>query len=264
MGILEGKNILVAGVTMNTSIGYRVVELAQAEGANVVVSNFGRAMSLTSRVLKRLDVEPPLVELDVTDEDHLASLAERIGEHVDHLDGLVHSIAYANPETALGGKFLTTPFSDVGVSIHTSAYSLVSLTMACKPLFAPSASVVGLTFDARLSWPIYDWMGVSKAALESASRYLARYLGPDGVRCNLVAAGPLETIAKKAIPGSEEFNNIWGGRAPLGWDPKDLTPTAKAVVALLSDWFPATTGEIVHVDGGVHAMGTAVRPPYDV
>ena len=255
MGILEGKNILVAGVTMNTSIGYKVVEIAQAEGATVVVSNFGRAMSLTARVLKRLDPEPALIELDVTNEEHLATLAERLGEHVDHIDGVVHSIAYANPETALGGKFLTTPFSDVGVSMHTSAYSLVSLAMATKPLFSESASIVGLTFDARMSWPTYDWMGVSKAALESASRYLARYLGPDGVRCNLVAAGPLETIAKKAIPGADEFNRIWGERAPLGWDPKDLTPTAKAVVALLSDWFPSTTGEMLHVDGGLHSTG---------
>ncbi|MBK9697145.1 MAG: enoyl-ACP reductase FabI [Propionibacteriaceae bacterium] len=255
MGILEGKNILVAGVTMNTSIGYRVVELAQAEGATVVVSNFGRAMSLTERVLRRLDPVPPLVEVDVTNDEHLAGLADRLAEHVDHLDGVVHSIAYANPETALGGKFLTTPFADVATSVQTSAYSLVSLTMACKPLFRESAAVVGLTFDARFAWPIYDWMGVSKAALESASRYLARYLGPEGVRCNLVAAGPLETIAKKAIPGSDEFNNIWGGRAPLGWDSKDLTPTAKAVVALLSDWFPATSGEMVHVDGGLHATG---------
>ena len=255
MGILEGKNILVAGVTMNTSIGYRVVELAQAEGATVVVSNFGRAMSLTERVLRRLDPVPPLVEVDVTNDEHLAGLADRLAEHVDHLDGVVHSIAYANPETALGGKFLTTPFADVATSVQTSAYSLVSLTMACKPLFRESAAVVGLTFDARFAWPIYDWMGVSKAALESASRYLARYLGPEGVRCNLVAAGPLETIAKKAIPGSDEFNNIWGGRAPLGWVSKDLTPTAKAVVALLSDWFPATSGEMVHVDGGLHATG---------
>jgi len=255
MGILEGKNILVAGVTMNTSIGYRVAELAQAEGATVVVSNFGRAMSLTSRILKRLDPEPPLLELDVSDDDHLATLAGRLGEHVDRLDGIVHSIAFANPETALGGKFLTTPFSDVGTSLQVSAYSLVSLTMACKPLFGETASVVGLTFDARSSWPTYDWMGVSKAALESASRYLARYLGPEGVRSNLVAAGPLETIAKKAIPGAETFNDIWGKRAPLGWDPRDLTPTAKAVVALLSDWFPATTGEMIHVDGGLHSTG---------
>jgi enoyl-[acyl-carrier protein] reductase I len=255
MGILEGKNILVAGVTMNTSIGYRVAELAQAEGATVVVSNFGRAMSLTGRILKRLDPEPPLLELDVSNDDHLATLADRLGEHVDRLDGIVHSIAFANPETALGGKFLSTPFSDVGTSLQVSAYSLVSLTMACKPLFGDTASVVGLTFDARSSWPTYDWMGVSKAALESASRYLARYLGPEGVRSNLVAAGPLETIAKKAIPGAESFNEIWAQRAPLGWDPRDLDPTAKAVVALLSDWFPATTGEMIHVDGGLHSTG---------
>lgn len=255
MGILEGKNILVAGVTLNTSIGYRVAEIAQAEGATVVVSNFGRAMSLTSRVLKRLDPEPALLELDVTNPEHLATLPERLGEHFDHLDGVVHSIAYANPETALGGKFLTTPFADVSTAVEVSAYSLVSLTMACKPLFSPSASVVGLTFDARMSWPTYDWMGVSKAALESASRYLARYLGPDGVRCNLVAAGPLDTIAKKAIPGADAFNNIWGPRAPLGWDANDSTATAKAVVALLSDWFSSTTGEMIHVDGGLHSTG---------
>ncbi|MBK8459772.1 MAG: enoyl-ACP reductase FabI [Micropruina sp.] len=255
MGILEGKNILVAGVTMNTSIGYRVAEIAQQEGATVLVSNFGRAMSLTARVLKRLDPEPPLLELDVTNDDHLAGLADQVRQHVDRLDGVVHSIAYANPETALGGKFLTTPAEDVKTAVQVSAYSMVSLTMACRPLMPRGSSVVGLTFDARQSWPIYDWMGVSKAALESASRYLARYLGPEGIRSNLVAAGPLETIAKKAIPGSEEFNNIWGHRAPLGWDPKDLEPTAKAVVALLSDWFPSTTGEMVHVDGGLHSTG---------
>ncbi|MCE1173918.1 MAG: enoyl-ACP reductase FabI [Propionibacteriales bacterium] len=255
MGILEGKNILVAGVTMNTSIGYRVAEIAQAEGANVVVSNFGRAMSLTARVLKKLDPVPPLLELDVTDETHLARLPEMLGEHFDHLDGVVHSIAFANPETALGGKFLTTPFADVSTAVQVSAYSMVSLAMACKPMLAANASIVGLTFDARISWPTYDWMGVSKAALESATRYLARYLGPDGVRCNLVAAGPVDTIAKKAIPGADSFNTIWQDRAPLGWDSQDSTPTAKAVVALLSDWFPATTGEMVHVDGGLHSTG---------
>lgn len=255
MGILNGKNILVAGVTMNTSIGYRVAEIAQAEGASVVVSNFGRAMSLTSRVLKRLDPEPPLLELDVTDPEHLATLSDRLGEHFDHLDGVVHSIAFANPETALGGKFLSTPFADVSTSVQVSAYSLVSLVMAVKPLLAVNSSVVGLTFDGRVAWPAYDWMGVSKAALESTSRYLARYLGPDGVRCNLVSAGPLDTIAKKAIPGAEAFNEIWGERAPLGWDPTDSEPTARAVVALLSDWFSATTGEMIHVDGGLHSTG---------
>ncbi|HEY5979227.1 MAG TPA: enoyl-ACP reductase FabI [Microlunatus sp.] len=255
MGILEGKNILVAGVTLDTSIAFHVARIAQAEGATVIVSNFGRAMSLTGRVIKKLDPVPPLLEVDVTNEEHLAGLAEAVGQHVDRLDGVVHSLAFANPETALGGKFLTTPYGDVSTAMNVSAYSLTSLTMAVKPLLANPASVVGLTFDATISWPVYDWMGVAKAALESTSRYLARYLGPDGVRVNLVAAGPLETLAKRAIGGADEFNTVWAQRAPIGWDPKDQTPTAKAVVALLSDWFPATTGEIIHVDGGVHAMG---------
>ncbi len=255
MGILEGKSVLVAGVTMNTSIGYRIAELAAEHGAPVLVPNFGRALSLTRRIIKRLDPEPVLLEVDVTNEEHLAGLADQLRQHVDHLDGVVHSIAFANPETAMGGKFLTTPADDVKTAIHVSAYSLVSLTMACRPLMGPGGSIVGLTFDARQSWPVSDWTGVAKSALESTSRYLARYLGPDGIRSNIVAAGPLETIAKKAIPGSEEFNNIWGRRAPLGWDPKDLDPTAKAVVALLSDWFPSTTGEMLHVDGGLHSTG---------
>ncbi len=255
MGILEGKNILVAGVTLDTSIAFHVARIAQEEGANVIVSNFGRAMSLTGRVIKKLDPVPPLLEVDVTNADHLAGLADAVGEHVDRLDGVVHSLAFANPETALGGKFLTTPYPDVSTAMHVSAYSLTSLAMAVKPLLANPSSVVGLTFDATISWPVYDWMGVAKAALESTSRYLARYLGPDGVRVNLVAAGPLQTLAKKAIGGADEFDTIWAQRAPIGWDPKDQVPTAKAVVALLSDWFPATTGEIIHVDGGVHAMG---------
>jgi enoyl-[acyl-carrier protein] reductase I len=255
VGILEGKSILVSGVTLDSSIGFHVARVAQAEGATVVVSNFGRALSLTKRVIKKLDPVPALLEVDVTNEEHLAGLAQQLGEHVSHLDGLVHSLAFANPATALGGKFLTTPWPDVATALQISAYSLASLAMACKPLFADTASVVGLTFDARVSWPVYDWMGVSKSALESTSRYLARYLGPEGVRVNLIAAGPLETLAKRAIGGAEEFNEVWAARAPLGWDPTDMQPTARAVVALLSDWFPKTTGEMVHVDGGVHAMG---------
>ncbi len=256
MGILDGKNILVTGVTMNTSIAYKVAEIAAAEGATVVVSNFGRALGITHRVVKRLDPTPAVLELDVTDAEQLAGLPDALrAVGIDRLDGVVHSVAYANPETALGGKFLTTPWPDVANAVHISAYSLVSLAMACRPLFGTSTSVVGLTFDARVSWPTYDWMGVAKSALESAARYLARYLGPDGVRCNIVAAGPVDTLAKKAIPGSSSFNDVWADRAPLGWDPTDATPTAKAVVALLSDWFPATTGEMVHVDGGLHSTG---------
>lgn len=255
MGILEGKNILVAGVTHNTSIAYAVARIAQEQGATVLVSNFGRALSLTNRVVQKLDPVPPVLELDVTNAEHLAALPDAVRQHVDRLDGVVHSIAFANPETALGGKFLTTGWEDVATSLHVSAYSLASLTMACKPLFGETASVVGLTFDATVSWPAYDWMGVSKSALESTSRYLARYLGKEGIRSNIVAAGPLSTIAKKAIPGSSSFDDVWSERAPLGWEPTDTTPTAKAVVALLSDWFPATTGEVVHVDGGLHSTG---------
>lgn len=256
MGILEGKNILVTGVTMDSSIAFAVARIAQQEGATVLVSNFGRALSLTRRIVKRLDTEPAVLDLDVTNEEHLAALPQQIREQgIERLDGIVHSIAYANPETALGGNFLTTPWADVANSLQVSAYSLVSLATACQPLFGDTASVVGMTFDASISWPAYDWMGVSKSALESASRYLARYMGPQGVRSNIVAAGPLETIAKKAIPGANTFNDVWADRAPLGWTPTDATPAAKAVVALLSDWFPATTGEIVHVDGGLHSTG---------
>ena len=255
MGILEGKNILVTGVTMNTSIAYRVTELAQAEGAKVVVSNLGRAVSLTRRVVGRLATVPPVLELDVTSPEHLAALPGQLQEHFDHLDGIVHSIAFANPARALGGAFLDTSWEDVGISLNTSTYSYVSLAVACRELLRPGSSVVGLTFDAKVSWPKYDWMGVAKAGLESASRYLARYLGSEGIRSNLVAAGPIDTIAKTAIPGAEEFSDFWGERAPLGWDTTDATAAAKAVVVLLSDWFPATTGEMIHVDGGLHSTG---------
>jgi len=254
-GILEGKRILVAGVTMDSSIGFATAKVAQEQGATVLISNFGRALGITRRIAKRLPVEPPVLELDVTDPDHLAGLEAQVREHVDGLDGVVHSIAYGNPETLLGGKFLTGPWEDVAQAVHVSAYSLKSLALAAKPLMAEGGSVVGLTFDATVAWPAYDWMGVAKAGLESTSRYLARDLGADGIRVNLVSAGPLKTLAAKAIPGFEDLEAMWSTRAPLGWDNADHTPTAKAVCALLSDFFPATTGEIVHVDGGFHAMG---------
>ena len=255
MGLLDGKRILVAGVTMDSSIGFAVAKVAQEQGATVLISNFGRALSITRRIAKRLPVEPPVLDLDVTDEEHLAGLADAVREHVDGLDGVVHSIAYGNPETLLGGKFLDGPWDDVAQAVHVSAYSLKSLTQALRPVLADPASVVGMTFDATVAWPAYDWMGVAKAALESTNRYLARDLGPHGIRVNLVSAGPLRTLAAKAIPGFEELDAMWASRSPLGWDNTDQTPTAKAVCALLSDFFPATTGEIVHVDGGYHAMG---------
>ncbi|MFB9312133.1 enoyl-ACP reductase FabI [Nocardioides plantarum] len=257
-GILDGKTILVAGVTMDSSIGFATAKVAQEQGATVLISNFGRALGITRRIAKRLPSTPPVLELDVTDDEHLAGLADQVREHLGddaHLDGVVHSIAYGNPETLLGGKFLTGPWPDVAQAVQVSAYSLKALAMAAQPLMRPGGSIVGLTFDASVAWPVYDWMGVAKAALESTSRYLARDLGPDGIRVNLVAAGPLKTLAAKAIPGFEELDAMWATKAPLGWDNADHEPTAKAVVALLSDFFPATSGEIVHVDGGFHAMG---------
>jgi meromycolic acid enoyl-[acyl-carrier-protein] reductase len=254
-GILDGKRILVTGVTMDSSIAFAAAKFAQEQGATVLISNFGRALGITRRIAKRLPSEPPVLELDVTDEQHLAGLADAVREHVDGLDGVLHSIAYGNPETLLGGKFLDGPWADVAQSFQVSAYSLMSLTQACRPLLTSGSSVVGLTFDATVAWPAYDWMGVAKAGLESCARYLARDLGPEGIRVNLVSAGPLRSLAAKAIPGFGELEDMWGTRAPLGWDNTDLEPTAKAICALLSDLFPATTGEIVHVDGGFHAMG---------
>ena len=217
MGILEGKSVLVTGVTMTNSIAYRVAEVAAEQGATVVISNFGRALSLTNRIAKKLDPVPPVLELDVTNDEHLAALPDALREvGVTRLDGVVHSIAFANPETALGGKFLTTDWPDVANSLQISAFSLVSLTRACVPLMDAGGSVVGMTFDARMTWPAYDWMGVSKAALESASRYLARYLGEKGIRSNIVSAGPLDTIAKKAIPArsSTTTREAYAGSAP--------------------------------------------------
>lgn len=255
MGILEGKKLLVTGVTMDNSIGFAVARAAQEQGAEVVISNFGRALGITRRIAKRLPHEADVLELDVTDEQHLADLPARIEESLGGLDGLFHSIAYGNPETILGGRFVGAPWEDVSQALHVSAYSLMSLTNAVRPMLGRGSAVVGMTFDATVAWPVYDWMGVAKAGLESCARYLARDVGPDGVRVNLVSAGPLKTLAAKAIPGFEEIETVWSDRAPLGWDEKDNEPTARSVVALLSDFFPATTGEIVHVDGGYHAMG---------
>jgi len=253
-GLLDGKRILVTGVLTPDSIAFHVAKIAIEEGAQVVLSSYGRVLRLTTRTAGRLPAEVPVVELDVADDEHLGSLADRVREHLDGLDGVLHSIGFA-PESALGGNFLNTSWEDVATALRVSTYSLPALVRACRPLFGDRASVVGLDFDATVAWPKYDWMGVAKAGLESAARYLARDLGPAGVRVNLVAAGPLRTMAARSIPGFDEFEAVWGSRAPIGWDLDDPTPAARACVALLSDWFPATTGEIVHVDGGVHAIG---------
>lgn len=254
MTLLADRTILVTGVLTDDSIAFHVARLAQEQGASVILTSFGRALSITRRTASRLPQEAPVLELDVTDDEQLSSLAGRVREFGPGLAGVVHSIGFA-PASALGGGFLTAPWDDVATALRVSAYSLQSLAVACRPLMSAGSSIVGLDFDARQAWPTYDWMGVAKAALESTARYLARDLGPSGIRVNLVAAGPLRTMAAKSIPGFEEFEELWATRAPLGWDLTDPEPTARAVIALLSDWFPATTGEIVHVDGGFHSQG---------
>ena len=253
-GLVAGKRLLITGVLTEASIAFSVARLAQEQGATVVLSGFGRGLSITSRIAGRLPQPAPVVELDVTDTAHLDALADRLTAEVGGCDGVLHAIGFA-PESALGGKFLTTPWEDVATAVHVSTYSMAALARAVLPAMTDGGSIVGLDFDAAVAWPAYDWMGVAKAGLESCARYLARELGPRNVRVNLVAAGPLRTMAAKSIPGFDEYENVWGTRAPLGWDVNDTVPTARACLALLSDWFPATTGEIVHVDGGVHAVG---------
>ena len=250
--LLHGKKLLITGVLMDSSIAFHVAKLAQEQGAEVVLTSFGRAMKITQAVAKRLPSTPPVIELDVTNPEHIDTLADRLGEHVDHLDGVLHSIGFA-PQGAF--NFLEASWEDVGTALHASAYSLKALAVGALPLMSAGGSIVGLTFDAKYAWPVYDWMGVAKAAFEATSRYCARDLGPKGVRVNLVAAGPIRTTAAKSVPGFESFEHSWDARSPLGWDVDDAVPAAKACAALFSDWFPATTGEIIHVDGGFHAMG---------
>ncbi len=254
MGLLDGKRLLITGVITDASIAFSVAKVAQEQGAEVVLTGFGR-MSLVERVARRLPKPAPLVELDVTSESDLAALSDKVREHVDGLDGVLHSIGFA-PASCLGEPFLDAPFADVATALEVSAFSFKSLAVATLPLFGESGgSILGMDFDARVAWPAYNWMGVAKAALESTSRYLARELGPRRIRVNLVAAGPVRTMAARSIPGFSAFEEAWGPRAPLGWDINDAEPVARSCIALLSDWFPATTGELIHVDGGFHAMG---------
>jgi meromycolic acid enoyl-[acyl-carrier-protein] reductase len=254
MALLEGKKLVISGVMVDSSIAFHVARLAQLEGAEVVLTAPGRQTRLTAAVANRLPTLAPVVELDVTSTDDLEALAGRVGEYIDRVDGVVHSIGFA-PQSVMGGNFLEARWEDVATAVHVSAYSLKALAVAVQPLMVSGSSVVGLTFDARYAWPVYDWMGVAKSAFESTARYLARDLGREGIRVNLVSAGPIRTTAATNIPGFEKLEGGWSERAPLGWDSNDAEPTARSVLGLLSDWFPATTGEIVHVDGGFHAMG---------
>jgi len=255
MGILEGKRILITGLTARNSIAYRVAQIAQEEGATIAVSNFGRALRMTKRSLLGLKPMPPLIELDVTDQTHLDRLAGEIEKKLGGLDGVLHSIAYANPMKAMGGKFMTAQWPEVEQALQISAYSYKALAAACLPLLHEGSAMVGLSFHSTEAFYGYDWMGVAKAALEGTSRYLARFLGPQGIRVNIVSAGPLNTLSKKAIPMGAGEDERWNLRAPIHWDADDNTAVAKSCCALLSDYFPSTTGEVVHVDGGFHSAG---------
>ncbi|MEE3211722.1 MAG: enoyl-ACP reductase FabI [Actinomycetota bacterium] len=254
MGILDGKRLLITGVLTDASLAFAVAKLAQEEGAEIVLTGAGRGMRLTERTARKLPEEAEVLEFDVTSAEQAAAVRSHLAAKWGQVDGALHAIGFA-PEVCLGEDFMAAQWADVSVAVEVSAYSLKTVAEVVAPLMTGGGSIVGLDFDARFAWPAYNWMGVAKAALESASRYLARSLGGDGIRVNLVAAGPIRTLAAKSIPGFAAFEDAWGTRAPLGWDVNDGEPVAKACVALMSDWFPATTGEMIHVDGGYHAIG---------
>jgi enoyl ACP reductase len=257
MSLLDGKRILVTGVLTDASLAFGVARHAQEQGAEVILTGAGRGLSLTQRTARKLPEAAEVLELDVTDASQVAAVRDALGERWGRVDGALHAIGFA-PQSCLGGGFMEAPWEDVAVALQVSAYSLKTLADVVVPHMADGGSIVGLDFDnSTQAWPAYDWMGVAKAALESTARYLARDLGPQGVRVNLVAAGPIKTLAAKSIPGFARFEDVWDERSPLGWDVKaDADAVASSCVALLSDWFPKTTGEIVHVDGGFHSTAT--------
>ncbi len=258
MGLLEGKKIVITGVMTDASLAFGVAQIALDEGAEIILTGAGRALSLTKRTARKLNVpegmEVDVLEFDVTVIEHVEFVRDAVAAKWGRVDGVLHAIGFA-PESCLGDDFFAAPWDDVAVAMHVSTYSLKTLADAFVPLMDRGGSFVGLDFDNQHAWPAYNWMGVAKSALQSLSRYMARELGPQQIRCNLVAAGPIKTMAAKSIPGFKLFEDTWDGRAPLGWDVTNSEPVARACVALLSDWFPATTGEIIHVDGGYHAVG---------
>jgi len=257
--LLEGKRLLITGVLTPGSIAFAAARAAQEQGAEVVLTGFGKGMRLTEKSSRRLPVPVDVLEMDINDEAHIAAVAAELKSRWGNLDGVLHAIAFA-PQDALGGNFMNTPWESVATAVQTSAYSLKALAVGVQGLMEENGgSIVGLDFDAQVAWPIYDWMGIAKAALESTTRYLARYLGDHKIRVNCVSAGPLKTMAARGIPGFDEIASAWEKQAPLGWDVHDPDPVARAITFMLSDWSYGITGEIIHVDGGFHAMGTRIR-----
>jgi meromycolic acid enoyl-[acyl-carrier protein] reductase len=253
--LLEGKKLLITGVLTPQSIAFAAARSAQEQGAEIVLTNFGRTVSLTQKTAKRLPTTPDVLEMDANSDEQIAAVCEELQQRWGRLDGFLHAIAFA-PQDALGGNFLNTPWDSVATAVQTSAFSLKALAVGLLPSMGVGGAIVSLDFDATVAWPIYDWMGVAKAGLESVTRYLARDLGPKGIRVNAVSAGPIKTMAGKGIPGFDQITGSWSRRAPLGWDVEDPTPVGNTVAFLLSDLSSGITGEVVHVDGGFHAMGT--------
>jgi enoyl-[acyl-carrier protein] reductase I len=256
--LLDKKRLLITGVLTPQSIAFAAARACQEQGAQIVLTNFGRTVSLTEKTARRLPDPPDVLEMDVNEPAQIEAVRDELAGRWGSLDGFLHAIAFA-PQDALGGNFLRTPWESVATAIQTSAYSLKAIAAGMLPLMeSDGGSIVSLDFDARVAWPIYDWMGVAKAGLESITRYLARDLGPMGIRVNIVSAGPLKTMAGKGIPGFERIADTWARRAPLGWDVTDPTPVGRAIAFLFSDLSAGITGELIHVDGGFHAMGTDI------
>ena len=255
--LLDGKKLLITGVLTPQSIAFAAATSAQEHGAEIVLTNFGRTVSLTQKVAKRLPQPCDVLEMDANSDEQIDAVRQELASRWGRLDGWLHAIGFA-PQDALGGNFLNTPWESVATAVQTSAYSLKAITVGLLPLMEErGGSVVSLDFDGRVAWPVYDWMGVAKAGLEAVTRYLARDLGPKGIRVNTVSAGPIRTMAGKGIPGFDSITGAWGDRAPLGWNPLDATPVGDVVTFLLSDLSRGITGELIHVDGGFHAIGTA-------
>lgn len=254
--LLEGKKLLVTGVLDRRSIAFSIAEEAQKAGAEIVLSSFGRVASITKMMARRLPATPDVLELDATKPEDAAAVCEELRRRWGRLDGWVHSIAFA-PADALGGNFLGTPWASAATAYQVSAFSLKEIAVGLLPVMREhGGSIVAMDFDNAVhAWPSYDWMGVSKAAMVAIVRYLARDLGRYGIRVNAVSAGPVRTMAAKGVPGFDAIDDAWSRRAPLGWDTSDPIPPARTVCALLSDYLPATTGEVIHADGGHHAMG---------
>jgi len=251
--LLDDKKLVITGVLTDDSIAWHTARIAMEQGAEIVLTGFGRGIRLTKRAAQRLPGVVDVLELDINETSHMEALVVELDKRWGHVDGALHAIAFA-PADALGGNFLATPAESAQAAFMTSAFSYKTLAAGLLPLMSDGGAFVTVDFDNQQAWPVYDWMGVAKAGLQAVTRYLARDLGPMGIRANAVAAGPLSTVAAKSIPGFKEFDAIWKDRSPLVWNTANPEPVAQMACLLMSDWTPMTTGEIVHVDGGFHAI----------